>query len=166
MTIVFKQCISENSRIPKQFVDGNNLTLTGTLRAGCSIMDPVFVIESTGSTDISSYNYFTVSAFNRNYFIKNITVKNHMVDSNNVAHTTWEIVGHIDVLESYKTGILNCTAMVEKNEEIDKSNLYINDSTFYTECRNKITTHHFITSNGSAFEFSTSNDSYLLAVLG
>lgn len=167
--IILKKCISENNKIGKEFAD-NGITLVGNLRGECTIIDPQIVIEidsnMVADCNISVYNYAEISIFARKYFIKSMTVGPYNVNPiTNVKKCLWTLNLHCDVLDSYKPGILNCNAMVEKNEEIESSNLYINDSTFYTEQRGKITTHHFM-KNGSPFEFSEVHDNYVLAIVG
>ena len=50
-------------------------TLSGTLKAGTSIIDPVILIEYP---DVPTCNYAIIDAFKRKYFIKDIkSVKNN-----------------------------------------------------------------------------------------
>lgn len=153
MTIVLKQNKSERNRIDKEFTT-TSVTLTGDLRESTDIIRPTIYV--TSSTDISVYNYAEITDFHRKYFINDIV---------GVAENLYKLTMECDVLSTYSAGIKTCTGLVEKNESIDASNLYISDGTFFTENRRKITTHRFV-KNGVFFEFPTTQFSYVLALTG
>ena len=109
---------SEKERLDKSITD--IATISGTLREKTSLIDPVIVIEG----DLSNYvncNYMTISAFNRSYFINNIT---------SVSNNFFEISAHVDVLTTYKTQIRTNDAIIARQEK--KWNLYLNDGVFKT----------------------------------
>lgn len=109
---------SEKNRLDKSITD--IITLSGTLRDKTSIIDPIIVIEG----DLSSYvncNYLTISAFNRSYFINNIT---------SLRNDLFEITAHVDVLSTYKSQIRANSAIIARQEK--KWNLYLNDGVFKT----------------------------------
>ena len=109
---------SEKERLDKNITD--IATITGTLREKTSLIDPVIVIEG----DLSSYvncNYMTIQAFNRSYFINNIT---------SVSNNLFEISAHVDVLTTYKSQIRTNDAIIARQEK--KWNLYLNDGVFKT----------------------------------
>lgn len=109
---------SEKNRLDKNITD--IITLSGTLRDQTSIINPVIVIEG----DLSSFvncNYMTISAFNRSYFINNIT---------SINNNLFEISAHVDVLSTYKTQIRENSAIIARQEK--KWNLYLNDGVFKT----------------------------------
>lgn len=109
---------SEKERLDKNITD--IATISGTLREKTSLIDPVIVIEG----DLSNYvncNYMTISAFNRSYFINNIT---------SVSNNLFEISAHVDVLTTYKTQIRTNDAIIARQEK--KWNLYLNDGVFKT----------------------------------
>lgn len=118
MNITLQINNSEKNRLDKSITD--LITLTGTLRDKTSIVDPIIVIEG----DLSSYvncNYLTISAFNRSYFVNNITsLKNDL----------FEITAHVDVLSTYKSQIRANSAIIARQEK--KWNLYLNDGVFKT----------------------------------
>lgn len=93
-------------------------TLSGNLRQGTSIIDPVIIVQGNLST-IKAANYMTIDTFGRSYFINNMTVINNQMI---------EISAHVDVLSSFKTQILNNSAIVAKQEK--RWNLYLNDGQF------------------------------------
>lgn len=109
---------SEKERLDKNITD--IATISGTLREKTSLIDPVIVIEG----DLSNYvncNYMTIQAFNRSYFINNIT---------SVSNNLFEISAHVDVLTTYKTQIRTNDAIIARQEK--KWNLYLNDGVFKT----------------------------------
>ena len=118
MNITLQINNSEKNRLDKSITD--LITLTGTLRDKTSIVDPIIVLEG----DLSSYvncNYLTISAFNRSYFVNNITsLKNDL----------FEITAHVDVLSTYKSQIRANSAIIARQEK--KWNLYLNDGVFKT----------------------------------
>lgn len=116
--IVLQVNSSEKERLNKSITD--IATISGTLREKTSLIDPVIVIEG----DLSNYvncNYMTIQAFNRSYFINNIT---------SVSNNLFEISAHVDVLTTYKDQIRTNDAIIARQEK--KWNLYLNDGVFKT----------------------------------
>ena len=116
--IVLQVNSSEKERLDKNITD--IATISGTLREKTSLIDPVIVIEG----DLSNYvncNNMTIQAFNRSYFINNIT---------SVSNNLFEISAHVDVLTTYKTQIRTNDAIIARQEK--KWNLYLNDGVFKT----------------------------------
>lgn len=116
--IVLQVNSSEKERLDKNITD--IATISGTLREKTSLIDPVILIEG----DLSNYvncNYMTIQAFNRSYFINNIT---------SVSNNLFEISAHVDVLTTYKTQIRTNDAIIARQEK--KWNLYLNDGVFKT----------------------------------
>ena len=97
----------------------NVISLQGTLKTQTSIIDPVLIIESTDVANLLKCNYLTIPSFKRSYFITNIKSVNNKL---------WEIYGHVDVLDSFKTEILNNTGIVARQEK--DWNLYLDDGVF------------------------------------
>ena len=146
--IVLQTNASEANKLDKSLTD--IATLTGTLRADTSIIDPVFRIEG----DLSSYintNYCTVAAFGRSYFVNNIR---------SLRAGLFEIDCHVDVLSSFKTQIRTNRAIMHRSER--NWNLYLNDGSLkMTQRPEKIVTQQF--SNGNAF---VNHHSYVLILAG
>lgn len=104
---------SEPIRVDKDIDD--ILTLSGTLREGTSIIDPVIKIECN-IADVASCNYMTIDAFARKYFVKDIiSLRNNLV----------EFHCHVDVLMTYRDGIRRNSGIVKRQENL--WNLYLND---------------------------------------
>lgn len=93
-------------------------TLTGSLKDGSSITDPVILVESA---TLPAANYAFIEAFqSRYYFIKDIR---------NVNNALWEISMHVDVLMSFSASVLTSPCIVAKTAS-DKYNLYLPDPNF------------------------------------
>lgn len=93
-------------------------TVTGVLKEGTSIIDPVILVECDLNT-FKSCNYMTITAFGRSYFVTNIkSIRNGLV----------EFSCHCDVLSTYATQIKSNSAIIRRQEK--DWNLYLNDGSF------------------------------------
>ena len=143
--IVMQTNTSENNRLDKAVTD--IATLSGTLRADTSIVDPVFLIECN-LADYITANYLTVPAFGRSYFITNIrSMRAGLV----------EFTCHCDVLSSFKTQIRTNNAIIQRSER--NWNLYLNDGSLTAYQDPEVHTTEF--SGGF-----TVNHQFILAVAG
>lgn len=96
------------------------LDITGcVLKESTSILRPVIRIRT--NSDITGYNYMQISQFSRYYFIDDIV---------SIHNDVWEVSGHVDVLETYKTQILSNTAVIKRQSV--KYNTYLNDPEWKT----------------------------------
>ena len=99
-------------------------TLTGNLRNDTDVVNPTILIECDpvylfGDANVPGVNYFTISDFRRSYYLVNL----------NILETgLYELVGHVDVLTSFKDGIRDQEAIVRRQETSSAYNLYINDA--------------------------------------
>lgn len=116
MRIQFYKMANVNNKINKRVPDTPALTLEGTVKENCNIMDPVILIENVGVPD---YNYVYIPDFNRYYFMSPATA---------VTNNTWEIALHVDVLFTYRQQILTAPCIVAKSAS--KYNLYLNDNNY------------------------------------
>ena len=111
--IIIQRNSSEKNKLNKSLTQ--LLNLTGELKEGTSIIDPVIKINASIGT-LSTANYLTIDTFGRSYFINDIkSVNNDIV----------EISCHVDVLSTYKSQIRQNTAIVRKQQNM--WNLYLND---------------------------------------
>lgn len=94
---------SESNKVGKTLTGGT--TLSGTLRNETSVLSPDLMIEGE---DLTGFNYAYIPAFNRYYFIKDIT---------SARQGLWRVSMVVDVLESYKTLILAQKAVLIASEE-------------------------------------------------
>lgn len=81
-------------------------TLKGALRDIASITNLSLEIYYEG---FPNFNYVYIEAFNRYYYVTDIT---------SIRNNLWEISLSIDVLMSYKDGILQLKGFVERNETV------------------------------------------------
>ena len=134
-TVTLQTNNSEENRLVKSVTDV--LSVTGTLKANCSIIDPVILIEM-GSVP-ANVNYMTISEFGRSYFVRDmISVRNGL----------WEIHAHVDALSSFAGQIAGCTGIVRRQE--NDWNLYLNDGVFRTYVQPMIVSRSFPSGFNSA----------------
>ena len=112
--IILYKCGAEMTRIDKASALADALPLSGTLRESCSIVNPVVQVKQ--DVGVVGYNYAYIEEFNRYYFVTNVT---------STYNGLWEIELHVDVLMSFKEGILNLNALVLRQE--NDYNLYLED---------------------------------------
>lgn len=107
---------SPKNKIGKTLTDIQ--TLSGNLKDESSIIDPIFLVDST-ITELRKSNYCTIGAWGRKYFINDIkTIRQGLI----------ELHCHVDVLESFKTEIRSQTAIIKRNQYA--SNTFLNDGYF------------------------------------
>ena len=113
--IVLQQNNSETIKLDKDITD--LVTLSGSLRAECSIINPTFQVAAD-LADLVGCNYCTVPAFGRSYYVRDIiSVRAGLV----------ELVCHVDALSSFKTEIRANKGIVRRAESDSLYNLYLND---------------------------------------
>lgn len=121
-------------------------SMSGTLRDGSSIIDPVIKIQ--GSLPYNA-NYFYIPEFHRYYFVTDcISIRNNI----------YELHGHCDVLSSAGGGLNSCRGIVRRQE--NNWNLYLDDGVF------KAYSNPDVVQKAFPSGFSTSNMCYVLAVAG
>ena len=123
MQIEFYKNSSEKNKIGKSL--SNKLTLSGNLRDECSITSPSILVEATSLVD---YNYCYIPEFKRYYFISDIT---------SVRNNLWRVSLKCDVLESFKSDILNSSCIVKKQQNQSYSN-NIDDGSYINRVDNFI----------------------------
>lgn len=113
--IVAQTNTSENNHIDKQLTTIG--TYSGVLRDGCSIIDPVIVVEA-GIDELIGCNYLTIAEFGRSYFVRNIS---------SIRSQLTELSCHVDVLSSFASEIRANVGIVRRAESDDLYNLYLDD---------------------------------------
>ena len=108
--------MSENNKVGKTIIELTRVE--AQLKDSTSTINPVLLYA--GEYPLRC-NYVYIPAFQRWYFVNNIT---------SVRNNLWEISCHVDVLESFKDSIKAQTAVVSRQE--NKWNLYLNDGFFRT----------------------------------
>ena len=144
MRITFYTNNSEKNALTKNLTQ--IVRLDGTLKDGTSIIDPSVLCYNIDRF-IPDINYFYIDETGRYYFLNGVEV---------VRNGLWQISGHVDVLSTYKTAILQNRAIIQRSES--NYNLKLNDGLFKTQQNPRITTIPFSTG------FTTSN--YVLALAG
>ena len=119
MTIKFYKNLSDKLVVDKD-ISQIGSDITGTLREGCSIIDPVIKFESSVGEHLTDCNYAYISEFGRYYFINNIKCVGNL----------FEVHMHVDVLKTYAAGIRSNSAVVARQESA--YNLYLQDGVFKT----------------------------------
>ena len=100
------------------------LTVQGELKHGCNITDPVIMFEIG---NVPTCNYMYIPDFGRYYFIDQIeSFRNNL----------WNIRAHVDVLESYKTQILQQIVTLQDTTEKGADPYIMNDA-FVTKVKTK-----------------------------
>ncbi|MDE7089660.1 MAG: hypothetical protein K2O54_06030 [Prevotella sp.] len=94
-------------------------TLTGNLRGGSSVLDPVIEFQEEATLIAPSCNYLQIPAFGRYYYITNII---------STYNGLCEVHCHVDVLMSYADQIKLQVAVVARQEA--KYNLMLDDGFF------------------------------------
>ena len=157
--ITFLKCKSEKNVIGKSWETGetNIKTVEGHLIYNQSITNPKFIIEG----DVIGFNYCYIPIFKRFYYVNDIVVKEGLIE---------EISMSVDPLQSFKTDIKKCKAIVERQET--KGNLYMTDSYMWTKAKREVVTvpftaitYDYIDENGVP-SFPRANNSYILTIAG
>lgn len=139
----------QRNNSPSIYVDKDISTIatyTGSIKDETDISDPIFILEAD-LADLTRVNYCTIAAFNRSYFINNIT---------SIRAGLVELDCHVDVISSFKAQIRANKAILLKQEK--DWNLYINDGSLMTYQNPLISTIDF----PSGF----SSPEFILAVAG
>lgn len=82
----------------------------GTLKEETSIINPVVLMELENP---ALYNYAYIPEFNRYYFITDMVA---------VRNGLWRLSMHVDVLESFKTSLMNVDVILSDSEIVGADN--------------------------------------------
>lgn len=134
LTIRLYHNASPAEKIGKQ-LDDELTTSDVLLKDDVSILKPVFRVKDVRS--IITYNYLYCPELQRYYFIDDIV---------SIHNNLWEISCHVDVLETFKSGILAQSAVIKRQQ--NKYNLYLNDPDFMTYNNETIQTKKFTPVSG------------------
>lgn len=117
-SLVLQRNVSQPNKVDKDVTDV--ATATGVMKEGASIIDPVFLIDTTLSADmISRVNYLKCETLSRFYYITDIIITTDHL---------YEIHCHVDVLMSYKTEIREQSAIVAR--QYKKKSMLLDDGWF------------------------------------
>lgn len=104
---------SEKNKINKNLT--GEVEYSGTLRDETSVINPVVLLHAENP---SLYNYAYIPQFHRYYYIRDIS---------SVRDGLWRIVLSVDVLESFKSDILNLNVILSDTETTGQSYYYAGD---------------------------------------
>lgn len=109
---------SENNAIGKRVsvID----TVSCSVKDTMSFEKPIILLQYNGN--MGNVNYVNIPKFSRYYFVTDIIP---------MTGGRYELHCNVDVLESYKNQILNLMCIIDKQENANKANLYI-DSDYVT----------------------------------
>ena len=110
---------SDNRCIRKNLL--NELSLSGTLRDSCNLIEPVINIQNES---VIRYNYAYIPDFKRYYFIKKIT---------SLRKGLWTIEFEVDPLMSFKGDILVLQVVVDKQSSDSIGDEYIDDGSLVAD---------------------------------
>lgn len=146
MKIAIGNITSDNNTVNKDF-NAVYYFNDVKIKDAMEIINPTFIITTPLNMQV---NYLYCEDLNRFYYIDNKTL---------LTGGRTELVCRVDVLKSFSNDILNLTVIIDKQRDVNKSNVYINDGSLVAESRTVITSKEF--SNG----FSE-NGNYILVVAG
>lgn len=148
MTITFYSIKNDRIEVSKKVDSTTKIKeATAHYKDDTDVLDPVFEVEYDAL--LVNCNYIYVSDWNRYYFVNGITTGAHRL----YFHC------HVDVLQTYKTDLLELTCVIARQEHEDKSNGYLNDAMWRNLQYKKIVRYVFEES------FDDTGD-YVLAVCG
>lgn len=129
MKILLYKTTSPNNHIDKSL--SSYIEITGNLRKECSVNNPIILIEEE---NLSKYNYMFIEEFGRYYYINKIT---------SIRTNLWEIEAHVDVLMTYKSQLLEHMAIIDKQSELEQSELFLDDGEWVTKNKKYIEVKNF-----------------------
>ena len=98
-------------------------TVSCTIKGNISYENPILLLSYDGAV-ADNINYMEIPELNRCYFISDII---------NLTGGRYEIHGKVDVLESFKDAVLGLTAIVDKVNDQNTGNLFLDDGSFVSE---------------------------------
>ena len=104
---------SEKNKIRKSLT--GEVEYSGTLRDETSVINPVVMIHAT---NLSLFNYAYIPEFHRYYYITDIV---------SVRTGLWRVTMSVDVLMSFKSGILDLNVILSDTETTGQSDYYAGD---------------------------------------
>lgn len=125
MQINLFTCTAERNRVNKTEYISNRFVLEGSLREATSAMNVEILIEKTNPLAYN-YNYMYIEEFGRYYYINDIK---------SFRNKLWIISATVDVLMSFSSDILSATAIIDKAQSENISNLYLDDGSFVMDSR-------------------------------
>lgn len=120
MDAVLCQNYSENNIINKRIEEID--TASCTIKGPISVEAPVLILDYDSS--LQDINYIKIPEFNRSYYI---------TDTVNLTGQRYQISCKSDVLESFKNNILALSVIIDKQQNVSDTNLFLDDGSFISE---------------------------------
>lgn len=120
MDAILCQNYSENNIINKRIEEID--TASCTIKGPISVEAPVLILDYDSS--LQDINYIKIPEFNRSYYI---------TDTVNLTGQRYQISCKSDVLESFKNNILALSVIIDKQQNITDTNLFLDDGSFISE---------------------------------
>lgn len=152
MTITLYKIKDDRRKVDKTLNNTTKVTeLTAHIKSDCDILHPV--LEVAYNASIMSANYIYIADWGRYYFISNIVTGAQRIF----------IHADIDVLQTYSAGIKDLTCVIERQEDINKSNIYLPDYMFRAKSIKTVSTPYIFPNSPHTF---TKNQSIILTTGG
>ena len=94
-----------------------------TIKGNISYENPILLLAYDGNVS-EQINYMEIPELNRCYFITDLI---------NLTGGRYEVHGKVDVLESFKDAVLGLSAIVDKVNDQNTGNLFLDDGSFIAE---------------------------------
>lgn len=94
-----------------------------TIKGNISYENPILLLAYDGNVS-DQINYMEIPELNRCYFITDLI---------NLTGGRYEVHGKVDVLESFKDAVLGLAAIVDKVNDQNTGNLFLDDGSFVVE---------------------------------
>ena len=112
---------SESNIINKTVTDIKQVSCV--IKGNLSVINPVLLLAYGGDID-PAINYMKIPELDRCYFITDII---------DLTGGRFEIRGKVDVLESFKNAILSLSVLLDKQQGVDDTNMYLDDGSYVVE---------------------------------
>lgn len=149
---------SERNSFPKTF-EADRIVLEGSFRDESNLINPKVLIEyketfNPTKENAFKYNYCYIPDFNRFYFINDIRV---------VRTGVYELIMHVDVLQTYRNDIKKMTGYCKRSESNGDQNYYYDDKASIPNIKD--TWYKEATSADNKFLHSVTADDYNIILI-
>ena len=145
MQITFYKTNDSDNVINKTLT--NKVTIPLFLKGEFDVINPILILSNASGVDFRKYNYAVISDFERSYFVRNVT---------QVSAKIYHLYLECDVLETFKSGILECTARFKRGiKKGDFHKVNLDESNLQTILR-----------YDSTYSLDITSQNYILTTLG
>lgn len=126
MNVTFYKNHSDKIVVDKVLTQVGVTISNASIKENISITDPVFTLHDFTGFNPATCNYVYIDTLNRYYYITDIRLINGSV---------YEVYCHVDVLNSFASGIRGNTAVIARQKNL--GSLYYQDGVFKTKAYSK-----------------------------